>query len=149
MRSARAAAGASAMAGTSARARAKRLPSPVSRSRGRSDYLRLASRGHAHPKLARCDFLDAGVHGPGALLELELPPFDFQLFGKLLFLLELDVQLARLMLCRDERECAHDDDGEQQEIRSDHQTVAASGLCCRFAFRARGTASLEGHDGSD
>ena len=82
--------------------------------------------GTRMPSCLRGDLLDARVHRPGALLELQLAPLDLELLGELLLLLQLDVELARLVLRGDERERAGDQDGEQDQIQPRHHASRGS-----------------------
>src|SRR5579862_9319308 len=55
------------------------------------DFLR---RRHLHVELGGGDTLDKRLRGPGALLELQLAPLDFQVIPASVQLLELDEHLT-------------------------------------------------------
>src|SRR5689334_16707972 len=81
---------------------------------------------------------------PGARLELQLTPLDVNLIGEVLLFLQLDVELARLMLGSDQTECAGDQRGEQHEIEPGHHRAGPSVLSAirMTALRARGLAAI-------
>jgi hypothetical protein len=65
------------------------------------------------------DALDEGMGGPGALLELQLTPLDFQVVPACIQLLELDEHLACAMLAvhgtRSRPEGRHPEDRHDQD----------------------------------
>src|SRR5689334_2755281 len=125
------------MAGISARAQVRNARSLRTLRRGGGQDLDARSGRKTHREIAGRDFLDASVHGPRALLELELSPFDLELPGELLLFLQLDVELARLMLRGDERKSARDQNDEEHEIDPRHAATSATRM---IALRARGFA---------
>ena len=97
-------------------------------------------RGYAHLQIIRRNFLDPGVHGPGALLELQLPVFDFQLPGLVLLFLQFHEQFSCLVLRGDQGQRADHEDSGQRGIEPDHcATLSATRMT---ALRARGLAAI-------
>lgn len=73
-------------------------------------------RWNAHMQIVGGDLFHAGVHRPGALLELQLPIFNFKLPCLILLLLQFDEQLSRLVLRRDQRQRANHQNARQHRI---------------------------------
>src|SRR5262249_2046800 len=112
-----------ATAGTSVRARANRRISSARRTVGagpRPQPLHpLRLRGaHLHPPGG--EPLDAGVHRPGARLELELPVLDLEILRARLLPLELGEEFPRVVLGRDQSERAGGEHYEQYEANTRH-----------------------------
>src|SRR5690606_31968196 len=88
------------------------------------------------------------MHRPRALLKLQLAVLDLVLPGDLLFLLQFDEQLARLVLRGDDDQRAGHEDAGKDQVDLDH---AASLSATRMtALRARGldaTSASEGYTG--
>ena len=55
-------------------------------------------RRYTHVQIVGRDLLDAGMHCPGALFQLQLAIFDFELLSDFLLLLQFDEELSRLVL---------------------------------------------------
>lgn len=97
-------------------------------------------RGYAHLQIIRRDFLHPGVHGPGALLELQLPVFDLQLPGLVLLFLQFHEQFSGFVLRSDQGQRANDENSSQRGIEPDHcATLSATRIT---ALRARGLAVI-------
>src|SRR3989338_6956518 len=88
--------------------------------------LNLPLSGQLHLQLARRNLFHPRRRGPGALLQLQLPPFHVHLLREFLLFLQLDVKLARLVLRSDHAQCANHYRHQQQCI----QCVAATPHRC-------------------
>ena len=96
-------------------------------------------RRNTHLQIIGRDFLYSGMHRPGALLMLQLSVFDFQLPGLILLYLQFDEQLSRVVLRRDQSQCADDQNSRQHRIESDHGAIFSATRIT--ALRARGFAA--------
>ena len=95
-------------------------------------------RRNTHLQIFSRDFLHAGMHGPGALLELQLSIFDFEQPGSILLLLQFDEQLSRFVLRSDQSQGANHQDCSQDRVEPDHD--ASLSATRMTALRERGFA---------
>src|SRR6185436_11651462 len=79
--------------------------------RGRGgNEMHACRRRYTHVQTVCRDFFYAGMHCPGALFQLQLAVFDFELLGYSLLILQLDEKLPRLVLRSYQRERADHQD---------------------------------------
>jgi len=85
-----------------------------------------AWRRWAHREFLASEFFDTGVSRPGALLELQLAPLDFELTGALLLAFDGGIQLAGLVLGRDDAKAARHHQHHEKSGQAGHLSPSSA-----------------------